>query len=265
MPGVAARLPDRRRARVRARRHRARAPEPRRHARGRASRARCSATSRTSTPCSPTPRTGRTTRGRGEIHDGFLWGRGALDMKSQTAAEAVAAARLARDGWRPARGALKVFSRRRRGDRRRQGRQVAVREPARPRPRRLPAQRGRRHGHAVRRPPPVRRLLRGEGHVPLRRARARHAPATPPCPAIADNALLKLAPALERLGSRRPRYDVTDEPRAFLRALGEDPDDPEGAVERIRDGRAAAGRAVRADARRHRSRRRSSPPARRST
>ena len=43
-------------------------------------------------------------------HDGFLWGRGALDMKSQTAAEAVAAARLARDGWRPAKGALKVFS-----------------------------------------------------------------------------------------------------------------------------------------------------------
>ena len=29
----------------------------------------------------------------GEIHDGYLWGRGALDMKSQTAAEAVAAAR----------------------------------------------------------------------------------------------------------------------------------------------------------------------------
>ena len=46
----------------------------------------------------------------GAIHDGFLWGRGALDMKSQTAAEAVAAARLARDGWRPAKGALKVFS-----------------------------------------------------------------------------------------------------------------------------------------------------------
>src|SRR3712207_7623201 len=31
-------------------------------------------------------------------------------MKSQTAAEAVAAARLARDGWRPASGALKIFS-----------------------------------------------------------------------------------------------------------------------------------------------------------
>ena len=46
----------------------------------------------------------------GDVHDGYLWGRGALDMKSQTAAEAVAAATLARSGWRPARGALKVIS-----------------------------------------------------------------------------------------------------------------------------------------------------------
>ncbi len=46
----------------------------------------------------------------GELHDGFVWGRGALDMKSQTAAEAVAGAALARDGWRPPRGELKIIS-----------------------------------------------------------------------------------------------------------------------------------------------------------
>src|SRR5918997_1760664 len=40
----------------------------------------------------------------GEIHDGHLWGRGALDMKQQPAAEVVAAATLAREGWRPSRG-----------------------------------------------------------------------------------------------------------------------------------------------------------------
>ena len=34
----------------------------------------------------------------GEIRDGFLYGRGAIDMKDQTAAEAVAAGRLARNG-----------------------------------------------------------------------------------------------------------------------------------------------------------------------
>src|SRR2546430_6238102 len=36
----------------------------------------------------------------GELVDGFLWGRGALDMKSQVAAEVVAAAALARHGDR---------------------------------------------------------------------------------------------------------------------------------------------------------------------
>ena len=44
----------------------------------------------------------------GDVVDGLLWGRGALDMKSQVAAEAVAAVALARDGWRPARGTLKL-------------------------------------------------------------------------------------------------------------------------------------------------------------
>ena len=40
----------------------------------------------------------------GEVVDGVVWGRGALDMKNQTAAEVVAAVSLAREGWRPARG-----------------------------------------------------------------------------------------------------------------------------------------------------------------
>src|SRR5688500_9638908 len=44
----------------------------------------------------------------GDLADGFVWGRGALDMKSQTAAEVAAALLLAREGWRPARGDLLV-------------------------------------------------------------------------------------------------------------------------------------------------------------
>src|ERR1700688_4151153 len=40
----------------------------------------------------------------GTLGDGFVWGRGALDMKSQTAAEVVAACSLARGGRRPQRG-----------------------------------------------------------------------------------------------------------------------------------------------------------------
>src|SRR5918996_1205349 len=46
----------------------------------------------------------------GELHDGCVWGRGAVDMKSQTAAEVVAAVALAREGWRPTRGELKVIA-----------------------------------------------------------------------------------------------------------------------------------------------------------
>src|SRR5207253_11113316 len=37
----------------------------------------------------------------GELADGEVWGRGALDMKGQVAATAVAVASLARDGFRP--------------------------------------------------------------------------------------------------------------------------------------------------------------------
>ena len=44
----------------------------------------------------------------GDVIDGELWGRGALDMKSQTAAEVTAAVSLAQAGWRPARGDLLV-------------------------------------------------------------------------------------------------------------------------------------------------------------
>src|SRR4051794_39092323 len=46
----------------------------------------------------------------GDEADGFVWGRGALDMKSQTAAEVVAVAALGRAGWRPPRGELVVMA-----------------------------------------------------------------------------------------------------------------------------------------------------------
>ena len=168
----------------------------------------------------------------GEIHDGFLWGRGALDMKSQTAAEAVAAARAGPRRLAPGAGRAEGLLRRRRGDGRDQGRQVAVREAPRSRARRLAAQRGRRDGDAVRRPPAARGLLRGEGHVPLRRPRPRRRRARLGA-RDGDNALLKLAPADRAARERKPPFDVADEPRAFLRAIGEDPDDPQGALARI--------------------------------
>lgn len=42
----------------------------------------------------------------GNLADGYIWGRGALDMKDQVAAEVAACVNLARSGWRPARGDL---------------------------------------------------------------------------------------------------------------------------------------------------------------
>src|ERR1700730_16467534 len=46
----------------------------------------------------------------GDLAEGFIWGRGALDMKSQVAAEIAAAASLARSGWRPQRGELLIVA-----------------------------------------------------------------------------------------------------------------------------------------------------------
>ena len=87
----------------------------------------------------------------GDVADGFLWGRGALDMKSQVAAEAVAAANLARGGWRPRSGLPEARVRLRRGDRRRRRSALAGRHPSRPGPLRHAAQRGRRRRVRVRR------------------------------------------------------------------------------------------------------------------
>lgn len=42
----------------------------------------------------------------GDLVDGYIWGRGALDMKDQVAAETAACINLAETGWRPARGDL---------------------------------------------------------------------------------------------------------------------------------------------------------------
>ena len=125
----------------------------------------------------------------GDIHDGYLWGRGALDMKSPDR-------RRGRRGGHARAQRLAARARRaegdlggRRGGRRPPRRAVADRAAAGRRARGLAAQRGRRDRDAVRRPAAVRRLLRREGHLPLPRARPRRgrarlgarAPATTRC------------------------------------------------------------------------------------
>jgi acetylornithine deacetylase/succinyl-diaminopimelate desuccinylase-like protein len=45
----------------------------------------------------------------GDLRDGCVWGRGALDMKDQVACEIVAAIALAEEGWRPESGELMIL------------------------------------------------------------------------------------------------------------------------------------------------------------
>ena len=169
----------------------------------------------------------------GEVHDGELWGRGAIDMKSQTAAEAVALAHLARAGWRPPRGEVKLISVADEETGGAQGAKWLTEE--RPEAARVDMLLNEGGGAVM--PFGERRLYgvccaeKGTFRFRVRaRGRAGHASV----PALADNALLKLLPALERLGSGRAGYDVVDEPRAFLTAIGEDPADPAAALDRVR-------------------------------
>jgi acetylornithine deacetylase/succinyl-diaminopimelate desuccinylase-like protein len=169
----------------------------------------------------------------GEIHEGFLWGRGAIDMKSQTAAEAVAAATLARSGWRPARGELKVIAV--------VDEEVGGRLGARwltsehPEAARVDWLINEGGGQVM---PYGARRLYGVGCAEKGtfrfRVRAHGVAGHAAVPGTGDNALLKLTPVLERLGSAQADYDVTNHPRATIAALGEDPDDPAAAVARVR-------------------------------
>ena len=52
-------------------------------------------------------------------------------------------------------------------------------------------------------------------------------------PRTGENALLKLAPALQRIADAKPTFELTEAPAALLTAIGEDPDDPARALERI--------------------------------
>ena len=108
----------------------------------------------------------------GELVDGEVWGRGALDMKGEVAASAVALATLAREGWRGSRRPH-LRRRRRRGGRRRLRAAVARRGAPRRGARRLLGQRGRRRPRRARRQGALPLLDRGEDELAVHAARAR--------------------------------------------------------------------------------------------
>ncbi len=170
----------------------------------------------------------------GELADGFVWGRGALDMKDQVAAEAIAAVSLARGGWRPSRGALRlVFV----SDEETGGdvgaRWLCENHPEAVRCDLLLNEGGgevfsfggrRYYGVGCAEKGIFRFTLTAHGE-------AGHAS----MPTLGDNALLKLAPALTALADQPEGYAVTEAPAALLRGLGLDPEDPAGALGAIRD------------------------------
>jgi acetylornithine deacetylase/succinyl-diaminopimelate desuccinylase-like protein len=171
----------------------------------------------------------------GDVHDGYIWGRGALDMKSQVAAEIAAAAGLAREGWRPTRGELLIVT----VVDEETGGELGAEWITKNHPEKvrcdLLVNEG---GGAVFEygGPPARRLYgvccaeKGVFRFTLTTdGVAGHAS----MPKMGDNALLKMAPLLERLAARQPAYELTAEPEAFLKGLGEDPADPVAAVARM--------------------------------
>jgi acetylornithine deacetylase/succinyl-diaminopimelate desuccinylase-like protein len=169
----------------------------------------------------------------GDVADGFVWGRGALDMKSQTAAEVAAAVNLVAEGWRP-KGTLKIFSV---VDEETGGGEGAI-WLCENRPDLAQADFLLNEGGGVVIPFDGRRVydvcIAEKGVFRFRLTTdgvAGHAS----MPKIGDNALLKMAPLLEAMRDRQPGYDLTDGPRALLEGLGLGPvnGDPSDAIRRL--------------------------------
>ncbi len=168
----------------------------------------------------------------GALVDGFLWGRGAIDMKSQVAAQAVAITTLARGGWRPARGTIKLIF----VSDEETGGAVGARWLTEQHPEKvrcdLLLNEGagsafeldgrRRYGVCCGEKGIFRFKLTAHG-------RAGHAS----MPGLGDNALLKLVPVLERLRDVQASFDPTEAPLALVAALGGDPADPEPTLARL--------------------------------
>lgn len=160
-----------------------------------------------------------------EIKDGCIWGRGAQDMKGQAAAEIAAATELAKAGWRPESGALKIVVT---ADEEAGG-IFGARWLCAEHPEKMRCDYALNEGGGNQFTYNGRRYFRvGCAEKGFSRFRiithgvAGHAS----IPRLGENALLKLAPLIERMAGKQPDYDLTAEPRAILTALiGEDPGD----------------------------------------
>jgi acetylornithine deacetylase/succinyl-diaminopimelate desuccinylase-like protein len=166
----------------------------------------------------------------GELRDGEVWGRGALDMKGQVAAEAVAIASLARDGFEP-RGEL-IFAATADEE---VGAGFGAQWLCEAHPEAI------RADYCINEGAGERIELAGNAFyacsvsekmsAPFRlRVRGRSGHAS--MPGIADNALVKAAPLIERLGTYKPERQLIPEVEAMVRAVtGRAPTSAEEALE----------------------------------
>jgi acetylornithine deacetylase/succinyl-diaminopimelate desuccinylase-like protein len=154
----------------------------------------------------------------GELRNGEIWGRGALDMKGQVAANAVAIASLAREGFEPS-GDL-IFAATADEE---VGEDFGASWLCREHPEAIRADYCVNEGAGD-------RVDFGDGRIfylcstaekmssPFRlRVHGRSGHAS--MPGIADNALVKAAPLIERLAALRPEPRIEPEVDAFLRLL----------------------------------------------
>ena len=168
----------------------------------------------------------------GDVADGYLWGRGTIDMKSQVAAEAVGAVSLASSGWRPARGQLKLMF----VSDEETGGDVGARWLAEQHSDKVACDMLLNEGGGEVFEYGGRRLYGvccAEKGIFRFKLAVRGAAGHASLPRMGDNALLKLVPVLAKLAEARPAYDLTAVPAALLAGLGEDPDDPAAAVARM--------------------------------
>jgi acetylornithine deacetylase/succinyl-diaminopimelate desuccinylase-like protein len=157
----------------------------------------------------------------GELRDGCVWGRGALDMKSQVAAEVAAVTALVEEGWRPAAGELMLILTADEEAGATFGAKWLCEEvPDKVRCDLVVNEGGGEHiqldgqrvyGVCVAEKGVFRFTLTTEG-------KAGHAS----IPRIGDNALTKMAPILQAMSERQPGFEMSAEPEAFLAALGLD-------------------------------------------
>ena len=169
----------------------------------------------------------------GDLADGYVWGRGALDMKDQVASETAACVALGESGWRPERGDLLLVV----AADEETGAHKGAKWLCEEHPEKVRCEMVVNEGAGVAIDFAGRRLYTlavGEKGVFRFRLRTRGVAGHASIPGVGDNALLKLAPLLERLRDQPARETTPDTDRFLDGMLGEDTSDLDAAVERIR-------------------------------